>query len=235
VSESWAGKLAGAIGDNRWAPERLAGLGAEALGLYAFILRRFLYGRPPRAADLARAASAEDALRRLVERDLAQLGPAGEVAVAYPFCARPTRHRVRTGDGRAYWANCAIDALGIAHLVGGRAVVEAREPGSERPVTVIVDADAGTVGSAPPEATVLVASAGGDRAATCACPHINLFAARAAAERYLTAQGLRGGLLTLTEAAAAGRALFGDLLDRLAVLERSDAPAGGGPRATDVR
>lgn len=55
----------------------------------------------------------------------------------------------------------------------------------------------------------------------CACPHINLFASPEAAERYLARPELHGTILTIPEATAAGRRLFGDLLDRL---QETDAP-----------
>lgn len=41
-----------------------------------------------------------DSLQTLVERDLMRLAGDGEVAVAYPFSAQPTRHRVQRRDGR---------------------------------------------------------------------------------------------------------------------------------------
>jgi hypothetical protein len=46
-------------------------------------------------------------------------------------------------------------------------------------------------------------------------PHINLFASKAAAERYLARPELRGTILTVPDATDAGRRLFGDLLERL--------------------
>jgi len=38
----------------------------------------------------------------------------GEIAFVYPVSALPTSHLVRLADGRAFYAMCAIDALGSA-------------------------------------------------------------------------------------------------------------------------
>jgi hypothetical protein len=233
MAASWAAALSDVIGDNRWAGERLARLADVELELYARILRRFVAGRPPRATDpeLGRAGAA---LARLVRHDLVQVDAAGNVAVAYPFCARPTRHRVRLAAGRSYWANCAVDALGIPYLLGERAVIEATEPGSERQITISVKPETGTVRSEPAAATVVIASSGDGCAAACACPHINLFTSRSAAARHLAARGLRGSILDLADAAAAGRALFGDL-GYLLGAPPDRARSDGGARSAGLR
>jgi hypothetical protein len=223
MTRSWATELSAVIGDNRWSPERIAALADDELDLYPQILQRFAEGRPPRPAE-PEASPPDAALGRLVARDLVQLDPGGDVAVAYPFSAHPTRHRVRLGDGRCYWACCAIDALGIPYLLGERAVVDAREPDGGRPITVVVDPDAGTLRCDPPDATVVVAASGDGCAAACACPHINLLGSRGAAERYLARPRLQGTILDVAEAAAAGRALFGDLGHLLTT--RLDGPDG---------
>jgi hypothetical protein len=153
-----------------------------------------------------------------------QLDARGNVAVAYPFSARPTRHRVRLGDGRSYWACCAIDALGIPYLLGERAIVAAQEDDGGHPITVVVDPAAGTLRCDPPDAAVVVAASGDGCAAACACPHINLVGSHRTAQRYLAAPGLRGTILDVADAAAAGRALFGDLGPLLTT--RPGAPGG---------
>ena len=80
-----------------------------------------------------------DPLSELVERDRVQLGPDAQVAVAYPFSASPTTHRVLTEHGRAYWAMCAIDALGMPYLLHHAAEVRAQEPRSDRVTTIAID------------------------------------------------------------------------------------------------
>ncbi|HEX2104791.1 MAG TPA: organomercurial lyase [Solirubrobacteraceae bacterium] len=229
MTESWADGLRGLIGENRWARERLAGLTDDELDLYTRILQCLAAGKPPPPAQLESSASG---LGRLVTRDLIQLDAAGDVAVAYPFSARPTRHRVRLADGRRYWANCAIDALGVPYMLRAPGVVEAREPDGEQAITVAVEPDTGTLRCDPPGATVVVAASGNGCVAACACPHINAFGSRGAAERYLAASGLRGTILDVPAAAAAGRALFGDLNDLLTAQPGRRVPdtARAGPR-----
>jgi hypothetical protein len=203
------------LGDDRWAADRIAGLAPAARRLYALILYRFTEGGPPDRDELSDLGFSAHALSELVERDLVQLGPDAQVVVAYPFSASPTRHRVRTEDGRAYWAMCAIDALGMPYLLHQAAEIRAQEPGSYRAITVAIDPAAETVQAYPADAAVAVARAGNGCAAGCACPHINLFASSAAAERYLAASELHGTILDVPGAIEAGRRVFGDLLDRL--------------------
>ena len=211
------------IGENRWAHERVAGLGPRERRVHAAILRGFVV-RPAAPRELA---ADERALASLVRRDLVQLGSDGGVAVAYPFSAGPTRQRVRVADGRGWWAMCAIDALAIPWLLWRPAEIHANEPGSDRAVTVTLDPAAGTVSCRPAEAVVVAARAGGGCVAACACPHINLFASRAAADRYLATPGLHGTTLTVGEAAAAARRLFGGLAELVAGGGRREGPGVG--------
>jgi Alkylmercury lyase len=74
-------------------------------------------GRAPSAAETAERAGSEPAAvragwRRLHEAHALVLDDAGELRMANPFSAVPTRHRVRAA-GRSWWANCAWDAFGI--------------------------------------------------------------------------------------------------------------------------
>jgi hypothetical protein len=203
------------LGDDRWAADRISGLDPAARRLYALILHRFTEGGPPDCDELSSLGLGQDALSELVERDLVQLGPDGQVAVAYPFSTMPTRHQVRTEHGQSYWAMCAIDALGMPYLLHHAAEIRAREPGSDRTITITIDPAAQTLRADPTGAAVVVARAGDGCAAACTCPHINLFASTAAAERYLAASDLHGAILDVPAATAAGRRVFGDLLDRL--------------------
>jgi hypothetical protein len=203
------------LGDDRWAANRIAGLAPASRRLYALILYRFTEGAPPDRDELSDLGFGGEALLELVEHDLVQLDPDGEVAVAYPFSASPTRHRVLTEDGRAYWAMCAIDALGMPYLLHQAAEIRAQEPGSDRAITITIDPATGTVHADPADAAVAAARAGDGCAAGCACPHINAFASAAAAERHLANSDLHGTILALPAATAAGRRAFGDLLDRL--------------------
>jgi len=98
------------------------------------IHRRFLADeRAPSAADIAAdlgvaEADAAEAFRRLATGRAIVLregagGPA--IRMAFPFSADPTRFRVHSG-GRAWWANCIWDALGIPVVLGADAHIEAR-------------------------------------------------------------------------------------------------------------
>jgi hypothetical protein len=207
--------ITGILGDDRWAADRICGLDPDARRLYALILSRFTEGGAPDRDELSRLGLGDDALSELVERDLVQLGRDGQVAVAYPFSTMPTRHQVRTQHGQTYWAMCALDALGMPYLLHQAAEIRAHEPGSDRAITVAIDLAAQTVRPDPAGAAVVVARAGDGCAAACACPHINLFASTAAAERYLGSSNLHGAILDVATATAAGRRVFGDLLDRL--------------------
>jgi alkylmercury lyase-like protein len=207
--------IADILGDDRWAPNRVAGLNPAARRLYALILYRFTQGGPPKREELSSLGFDAHALSELVDRDLVQLGANAQIVVAYPFSASPTRHRVLTEDGRAYWAMCAIDALGMPFLLHHAAEIRAQEPGGDRAITIAIDPATQTVHADPADAAVAVAHAGDGCAAGCACPHINLFASAAAAESYLAASELYGTIIDVPGAIEAGRRVFGDLLDRL--------------------
>jgi hypothetical protein len=207
--------IAEILGDDRWADDRISGLHPLARRLYALILYRFSEGGPPQRDELRRLGVGADALYELVERDVVQLGSDGQIAAAYPFSAAPTRHQVRTEAGRAHWAMCAIDALGMPYLLHDAAEIRALEPGSDRTITIAIDPTAQTLRADPADAAVVVARAGTGCAAACACPHINVFASVAAAERYVAASDLDGAIVDIATATAAGRRTFGDLLERL--------------------
>ncbi len=68
------------------------------------------------------AGTVEAELVGLDADDLIQLVD-GRVETAYPFSARPTPFIVRLDDGRERYACCAIDALGVAPMLGERVEV----------------------------------------------------------------------------------------------------------------
>src|SRR5215204_2138084 len=110
---------------------------------------------------------------------------------------------------------CAIDALGIAPMFVQRIDVESRDPASDEEIRARVAPD----GAAEwwPESAVVVAGAirGQGNACRGCCPVLNFFASPANAERWLTEHPqVRGKVISLKEAAAAGRAVFGELLTR---------------------
>ncbi len=70
-------------------------------------------------ADLQRDAAegVDGALARLDDEDLVRISD-GHVDLAYPFSAPPTRFVVRLPGARQRYVCCAIDALGVAPMVG---------------------------------------------------------------------------------------------------------------------
>ena len=88
------------------------------------ILRTFIeHGGPVPVEMVARAFpdSTPDVvwttLATLDERDLIQVRD-GRVEVAYPFSVGPTAFVARLPDGQERYACCAIDALGLAPMLG---------------------------------------------------------------------------------------------------------------------
>jgi hypothetical protein len=107
---------------------------------------------------------------------------------------------------------CAIDALGIPYMLDERGEVQAQEPDAQQIVCVTVDPENEPTWT-PAQAVAVFGD--GCCLAEAACPHINLFASPDAATRYLGAHALDGAVLSITDAATAGRWLFGDLLRQL--------------------
>lgn len=102
--------------------------GADPAGLNDTVVRRAIYralaerGVAPTWAEVARetgldAGMVRESAARLAEAHLLVLDAAGELRMAMPFSAVPTAFRVRSEE-RAWWANCAWDALGIAAATG---------------------------------------------------------------------------------------------------------------------
>lgn len=96
--------------------------------VYATILDR---GRPPSVAEAATtlgisADLVRQAYQRLNTRHALFLTPGThDIRMAHPFSGVPTAFRVEIGD-RAYWANCAWDALGIPAALHTDARIDAR-------------------------------------------------------------------------------------------------------------
>jgi hypothetical protein len=197
---------------------RRARLSENERELYFWILRRFATGGRPSSAELREAAerlglNAEQGLEKLAREDLVHRGSDGEVTVAYPFSGRPTAHRVRFPGGHEVDAMCAIDALGIAPMFGATIEVGSRDPVSGDAIQARVAAD----GAAEwwPESAVVVAGVLDRQSDSCrgCCPVLNFFVSTATAERWLAQNPqVRGSVISMDEAAAAGRAVFGEVL-----------------------
>ena len=89
------------------------------------IYRTFLAnGTPPTVAETSRALSmtegdAAGAYQRLADGRVIVLKPSThDVLMAAPLSAVPTRYRVKPEGGRAYYANCIWDAMGVLTMLG---------------------------------------------------------------------------------------------------------------------
>lgn len=181
------------------------------------ILRAFATtGRAPADADLAPVTagsgrSTGEVLNALHEVDAIRLAPDGQIAVAYPFSATPTRHRVRIGDQVEVYAMCAIDALGMAPMLGQDTRIESVDVTTGRPITVITRG--GHTSWEPAGAVVFIGADGNGPSADCCCDYLNFFTDRDAAEAWTTAHPrVPGQILDQTEAEVLGARLFGHLL-----------------------
>lgn len=194
------------------AKDRVAGLPDADRKLYRAILERLAAGERTDPKWLTDRGAATKTVRRLAAADLIALDADGGVALAYPLSAHPSRHRVELDDGRQLWACCAIDALGIPAMVGVAGTVFAQIPGGEGEVRVQVGPTGAPIAE-PAEAVVLAGVAGDGTTACCACPFINFFGSEATASAYQDQHPeLTASLLSIANAATAGRRLFGDLL-----------------------
>ncbi|MER6974492.1 alkylmercury lyase family protein [Nocardioides sp. NPDC057767] len=173
-------------------------------------------GEPPSFEDLLHESAASrpvlhGVLGRLHDTDAIRLDSRGAVAVAYPFSARPTRHRVRIGDGVTVHAMCGIDALGISAMLHEDVRIDTTDPVTGDPITVT--STAGRTTWNPPGAVAFVgADAGGGPSADCCCDYINLFTSSATAQAWAAAHPrVPGQVLTKIEAEELATSLFGAL------------------------
>jgi hypothetical protein len=206
------------IPPSKLGPARRARLSDGERELYFWILREFATAGRPSTRELRAAAErlgldAADVLATLAREDLVHPGMDGEIAVAYPFSGRPTAHRVRFPSGHAVDAMCAIDALGIAPMFGTAIEVESRDPVSGEKIRAQVAPDGSARWS--PESAVVVAGVLDRQSDSCrgCCPVLNFFVSRTNAERWLADHpDVRGDVISMPDAATAGRAVFGDVL-----------------------
>lgn len=208
---------AAAIPRERWGTKRLVSLTDSERAFYRWILTSFRAGGPPGPGELGDAASeleleVEPALEQLRRQDLVHHDSAtGAILCAYPFSGRPTAHLVRFDGGEVY-AMCAIDALGIAPMLGGPIEIASRDPLTDEEIMVELDPD-GRGSWEPESAVVLSGRIGSGESCGACCPVLNFFSSATNAERWLTAHpDVQGGVISLPEAIAAGRTVFGDIL-----------------------
>ena len=213
-----AALTAAAIPSSKLGSARHARLSEPERELYFWILRRFTTSGRPGGAETRAAAErlgleADPALATLAREDLVHRGRDGEIAVAYPFSGRPTAHRVRFAGGHEVDAMCAIDALGIAPMLGEPIEIVSRDPLTGDEIAAQVEPN-GVVRWLPESAVVVCGAivAGGDSCQGC-CRVLNFFVSPASAEHWLSEHPqVPGTVISIPEAAAAGRAVFGDVL-----------------------
>lgn len=173
-------------------------------------------GAPPTREELQDWADDLDldldaSLHRLAEAELVFLDPAGCVVTGgVPFASAPTTHRVRIHDGPTVFANCAVDALGMAAMLGRDVDVHSADALTGEVVSAL--SRAGRWTWQPTEAVVFVGSSGRGRLTETCCPVINFFTTADHAHDYQRTHALDGVVLTLSDAIQAGTLVFGDLL-----------------------
>ncbi|MFD0151181.1 organomercurial lyase [Streptomyces sp. NPDC055721] len=164
----------------------------------------------PAAAEAARSAG--EVLAELAAEDFLTLDDQGHIRAAYPFSAAPTRHRVRIDGGVEVWSMCAIDALGIAPMLGRDVVISSTDPVTGEAVTVT--AQGGAVVWEPQDAVVFVGQrpGGGPAAATC-CDALNFFTSDTSARTWATDHpGIPGRVVGQDRAEEIAKQTFGPLL-----------------------
>jgi len=166
-------------------------------------------------------------LADLHAEDFLQLDDTGQIRAAYPFSAVPTPHLVQITGGPQVHAMCAIDALGIAAMLGTAAIITSSDPRTGESVTVSVPAG-GRTAVWEPATTVVFAgrrSPGGaladctpaccptPPAADICCGYMNFFATHASATGWDDAHPeITGQALGQAAALRLGRKIFGPLL-----------------------
>ena len=150
--------LAGGAG--RAGRGRLAPVEGGLRAVQQRVLRAFAEtGQPPSAAELEAAAapygvSGPEVMRQLHAADFLRLDARGAISAASPFSPAPTRHLVTISGGPQLYSMCAIDALGIAAMLGKTVTISSAEPGTGAPVTVTVPAAGGAAVWEPGTAVV---------------------------------------------------------------------------------
>jgi hypothetical protein len=201
---------------------RLAPAAGGLRAVQQAVLRSFAAtGRPPEQAELAEAlapygGSTPRVLAQLHAGDFLRLDDTGRIQAAYPFSAAPTGHRVQIAGGPRVYAMCAIDALGIAPMLGAAVTIRSADPLTGAPITVHVPA-AGEAAWDPVTTVVFdgrVARAPHGPAADIACSTINFFTGPATAASWAGSRpDITGTILRQEEARQIAAQIFGPLLN----------------------
>jgi len=212
------------------ASDRIREVSPAARRVHHAILRAFATTGAAPAQRTLRAASGDlsEMLNQLHDHDVIRLDDAGEIRAAYPFSGVPTAHRVAIHGGPTVYAMCAIDALGMAAMLGRDITITSSDPVSGTPVRV--DIRAGSAIWNPTSAVVFVGSiastagggccppsGGAERVAAAAdrcCAVMNFFTSDASAATWQAARPeVSGEILDRGQALKLGIDIFGRLLD----------------------
>jgi len=126
---------------------RADGLSGPARQVQRSVLAAFARtGQRPARSELERLARRADVsldavLAELAETDAVAFDAGGEIRAAYPSSPIGTPIRVSCASGRAAYAMCAIDALGMSAMLGRPVTITAAEPGTGRIITIRADGD----------------------------------------------------------------------------------------------
>jgi hypothetical protein len=192
--------------------------------VHRVILRWFAdHGQPPDVTALEdrtpTGCDRERLLAELHDRDVVRLNAGGGIRAAYPFSSVPTRHRVAISGGPEVYAMCAIDALGMADMLGRGVTVTSTDPVTDE--RIHVDVDPGRAVWAPDTTVVYVGAnqPAGDghnvaAAADRCCTVMNFFARPDTTQEWITTHPqVSGAVLTRSQALRLGVDIFGRLLD----------------------
>lgn len=202
---------------NAWRTRALP-LEPVAKAVHQVILRAIATtGQPPAASDLAAVTvgsgrTSAEVLKALHDLDAIRLDTDRRIAVAYPFSTDPTRHRVQIANQVNVHAMCAIDALGIAPMLGLNTRINSTDATTGQPVTVTTIE--GRTSWYPPGAVAFIGTtAGAGPSAGSCCNYLNFFTDEAAAKEWTDAHPhVPGQVLHQKDAEALALRLFGPLL-----------------------
>lgn len=161
-------------------------------------------------------------LQALAQADYLALDDAGRVTCLYPFSAVPTAHVVVLGTERRF-AMCAIDALGMAAMLGRAVRVESMCANCGKAIRL--DVEPGRIARADPSAPVVITRRSGDEPACDTCCPFTLFACGPAHGAELEAQSPEAELVSLAEAIRHAETIFGDFLAEALPAKRRRAKA----------
>jgi hypothetical protein len=211
---------------------RIRELSLAARTVHRAILRAFATtGHAPDPATLAAPAGHDLSvlLSELHDRDVVRLDEHGRIRAAYPFSGEPTVHRVAIVGGPTVCAMCAIDALGIADMLGTDVTITSNDPDSGEPIQVNVR---GGQAIWQPDTAVVFDGADTSVAVSCCppgdsgecsvaavdrcCGVMNFFTSLGSAHTWLAQHPqVSGAVLGQEQALRIGVDIFGRLLDDL--------------------